>query len=91
MSDLIPIAQEDEDEEGVEILPPVQRPSVSMTMEPSPDISAAVTVLRERIFDTLAVPSDKWPKNREVELRVQFALVPTEIKAIVRNVSPTEA
>jgi hypothetical protein len=90
MSDLTPIIQDDgeEDEDGVEILPPIKRPSVSMTMEPSPDIGPALTELRDRLQDVLAVPSDKWPESREIELRVQFALVPTGIKAIVRNVSP---
>jgi len=73
-----------------EILPPVRSPKVSVALVPAPDICAAVSVLRERVEEVLTISSDQWPDGREVELRLKFAVVPTEIMAVVKNTTPPE-
>lgn len=87
MNDLTPIIQQEEDEEGVEILPPIKRPSVSMMVAPSPDIGPALTELRDRLQDVLGIPSQDWPVDRQVVLEVQFTIAPSAIKATVTNIA----
>lgn len=78
------------DDGHVEILPPARSPAVSMNVAPSPDIGPALAGLRDHLAEVLAIPSEAWPMGREVELRLSFALVPTEVVAVVKNVSSVD-
>ncbi len=73
-------------DDHVEILLPARSPAVSMKVAPPPDIGPALANLRDHLTEVLAIPSAAWPTGREVELRLSFALVPTEVVAVVKSV-----
>lgn len=77
-------------DDHVEIMLPARSPAVSMKVAPPPDIGPALANLRAHLTEVLAIPSEAWPMGREVELRLSFSLIPTEVVAVVKNASPAD-
>ena len=77
----------EDDEQGVEILPPARSPDISMALVSSPDIGGALAEFRDRLRDVLEIPLEACPPGREIVLEVQIAVIPTSVKATVRNSS----
>lgn len=84
MSDETPISHDDD---GIEILPPAQTLPVSAELDPSPAFGGALAEFRDRLHDALAIPPEAYLPGREVVLEVKIALVPTFVKATIRNSS----
>lgn len=73
-----------------EILPPESTVSVSTRFVPGPDLRAPLTELGLQIAETLRIPNDDWPRDRQVSLSIDMVVVPSRIRATITNTPGNE-
>jgi len=72
----------------VEMLEPqvVDTNSMQIAFVATPNLGGIVSDLRGKLMDALSIPGDRWPSNRRVTMKVEIALVPLGISAVIENI-----
>lgn len=57
-----------------------------VTLVETPNLGAVLSDFRSKISDALSIPSEQWPSNRRVTMRLEIGLVPLGVSATIENI-----